>query len=196
MCCITRKVAEKSSLLRFVVAPDGAIVEDINGKLPGRGRYVTPYRQSVIQLLKRSGVPEAQQSAQLERIAQGLQRRLLASLNLARRAGSLRWGMRALTELVVSVADRAENSPDRGFSPPLLLLAADAAENTMEKFSQQCKKLAMVTASNPKVHELLDRQKFGEVCGGDQVAVLVVQKDGMVGRVLGDIERLQAFLVG
>ncbi|MBF0380924.1 MAG: DUF448 domain-containing protein [Magnetococcales bacterium] len=190
LCAVTRTTMDSSLLLRFVVGPDGSMVEDITGKLPGRGKYVQPSRQNVAQLLKGSGIKGETLDTQLERIAQGLQRRLLDGLNLARRAGNLRWGVRELTEL----ADGLVNARDRSSPPMLWLLASDAASNTHEKFAGQCRKVAGATAVEPETFKILDRNHFATVCGGGEVAVLIVYSEGMVARVRADSVRLQSFL--
>lgn len=46
-CIATGEVAPKAGLVRFVVGPDGAIVPDIAGKLPGRGIYVSATREAL-----------------------------------------------------------------------------------------------------------------------------------------------------
>ncbi|MEM6307750.1 MAG: DUF448 domain-containing protein, partial [Pseudomonadota bacterium] len=43
-CLVTQDVAPKAGLIRFVTGPDGQVVPDIMGKLPGRGYYVTADR--------------------------------------------------------------------------------------------------------------------------------------------------------
>lgn len=44
-CIVTGEVQPKAGLIRFVVGPEGQIVPDILGKLPGRGIYVTADRK-------------------------------------------------------------------------------------------------------------------------------------------------------
>jgi len=41
ICIVTRAVAPVDALIRFVVAPDGAVVPDLRRRLPGRGIWVT-----------------------------------------------------------------------------------------------------------------------------------------------------------
>ena len=41
LCALTREVKPVDELIRFVAAPDGAIVPDIKRRLPGRGVWVT-----------------------------------------------------------------------------------------------------------------------------------------------------------
>ena len=43
-CLVTGESGGKAGLIRFVSGPDGAVVPDVAGKLPGRGFYVTASR--------------------------------------------------------------------------------------------------------------------------------------------------------
>ena len=44
-CIVTRRAAAPAELIRFVVAPDGEVVADLKGRLPGRGAWVTATRR-------------------------------------------------------------------------------------------------------------------------------------------------------
>jgi uncharacterized protein len=55
MCIATRTVKPTSEMIRFVVAPDGAVVPDLRNKLPGRGVWVTATRAALVQAIKRKG---------------------------------------------------------------------------------------------------------------------------------------------
>ena len=46
-CIVTGEVLPKAALIRFVVGPDGVVVPDIAGKLPGRGVYVSADRAAL-----------------------------------------------------------------------------------------------------------------------------------------------------
>ncbi len=52
-CIVTRAKAAPEGLLRFVRAPDGAVVPDLRHKLPGRGVWVTADAKVVAQAVKR-----------------------------------------------------------------------------------------------------------------------------------------------
>src|SRR5437868_14158028 len=54
LCALTREVRPVDDLIRFVVAPDGAIVPDIKRKLPGRGVWVTARRAAIDKAVKRN----------------------------------------------------------------------------------------------------------------------------------------------
>ena len=53
-CALTREVKPVAELIRFVAAPDGAIVPDIKRKLPGRGVWVTARRAAIDDAIKRN----------------------------------------------------------------------------------------------------------------------------------------------
>jgi predicted RNA-binding protein YlxR (DUF448 family) len=54
LCALTREVRPVAELIRFVAAPDGAIVADIKRRLPGRGVWITAQRTSVEEAAKRN----------------------------------------------------------------------------------------------------------------------------------------------
>jgi uncharacterized protein len=54
LCALTREVRPTDELIRFVVAPDGAIVPDIKRRLPGRGVWITARRKAVDEAVKRN----------------------------------------------------------------------------------------------------------------------------------------------
>jgi len=53
MCIATRTVKPTGELIRFVVAPDGAVVPDLKQKLPGRGVWVTATREALALAVRR-----------------------------------------------------------------------------------------------------------------------------------------------
>lgn len=92
-CIVTRAVRPRRELLRLVVGPDGTVVPDIEGRLPGRGLWITPERRIVAEALRRGTIAKAAKRQVAvpedlaERIETGLTRRCLELLGLARRAG-------------------------------------------------------------------------------------------------------------
>jgi hypothetical protein len=92
-CIVTRASRPRRELLRLVIAPDGTVVPDIEGRLPGRGLWITPERPVIAEALRRGLIAKAAKRqvtapADLaDRIEAGLARRCLDLLGLARRAG-------------------------------------------------------------------------------------------------------------
>lgn len=52
-CIVTRAAGAPGGLIRFVVSPDGAVVPDLRGRLPGRGAWVTATAAAVGEAVKR-----------------------------------------------------------------------------------------------------------------------------------------------
>ena len=46
-CIVTGEVQGKHGLIKFVVGPDGQLVADVFGKLPGRGLWVSADRATI-----------------------------------------------------------------------------------------------------------------------------------------------------
>jgi uncharacterized protein len=53
LCAVRRTVQPVDEMIRFVLAPDGAVMADLKGKLPGRGLWVTARRAAVREAVRR-----------------------------------------------------------------------------------------------------------------------------------------------
>ncbi len=95
LCVVTREVKPVDEMIRFVVAPDLAVVPDLKRRLPGRGVWVTARHDMLAAAVKQrvfargfradvkvpSDLPAAVESL--------LERSLLDALSIARKAGDL-----------------------------------------------------------------------------------------------------------
>jgi predicted RNA-binding protein YlxR (DUF448 family) len=98
LCVATRAVKPIGELMRFVVGPDGAIVPDLAGNLPGRGAWITATREALGAAIKSNAFGRAFRGkgkvppdlvAQVDRL---LERALFESLSLAHKAGKVVFG--------------------------------------------------------------------------------------------------------
>jgi predicted RNA-binding protein YlxR (DUF448 family) len=71
MCAVTRQVRPIEELIRFVVAPSGAVIADLKRKLPGRGLWISASRRTVAEAVRRN------------QFAKGFKRQVLAAPALA-----------------------------------------------------------------------------------------------------------------
>jgi predicted RNA-binding protein YlxR (DUF448 family) len=122
-CVVTRAVKPVDELIRFVVAPDGAVVPDLKRRLPGRGVWVTATRAAVDEAVRRKGFARGFKrevraapdlGAEVERL---LQRAVLDALAMVHKAGRVALGFaRTEKELaggpVVAVLQAADGSAD------------------------------------------------------------------------------------
>jgi uncharacterized protein len=53
LCVVTRATRPVAELIRFVVGPDGEVIPDLKGKLPGRGVWIAAARETVELAVKR-----------------------------------------------------------------------------------------------------------------------------------------------
>jgi predicted RNA-binding protein YlxR (DUF448 family) len=127
MCLVTRTVKPESELIRFVAGPDGAIVPDLQARLPGRGVWISAERKVLDEAVRRKvfarGLKaEVSVPGDLsEQTARLLSTGLLGRLGLARKAGQLVAGFAK----VAAAIDRGQAS--------MVLVASDAADDGRRK---------------------------------------------------------------
>ncbi|PWE56278.1 RNA-binding protein [Metarhizobium album] len=94
-CIVTRESGTPETLIRFVAAPDGAVVPDLKRELPGRGCWVKAERALVdkavakklfARALKADVKASGDLGAMVDRL---LVKQLTGMMNLARKAGQL-----------------------------------------------------------------------------------------------------------
>ncbi|MGR3467093.1 MAG: RNA-binding protein [Shimia sp.] len=111
MCLVTRESGGKAGLIRFVTGPDGQVVPDILGKLPGRGYYVTAERSVLEEAVKKkvfargAKAPVTIPEGMVAMIEQGLARQTVHLIALARKAGEALSGFEKVKS---ALADRGD----------------------------------------------------------------------------------------
>ena len=92
-CIVTGDVQPKAGLIRFVASPEGMIVPDLAGKLPGRGVWVTADR-TAIETAARKGLFSRAAKTKVtvpeglaDLVEAGQARRVVDLISLARKAG-------------------------------------------------------------------------------------------------------------
>lgn len=137
-CIVTRETLPKEAMLRFVAGPEGALVPDVAGRLPGRGLWLSCAPGLLEQAMRKGAFPRAAK-AQLRvpaelpaQVAELLRARLADSLGLARRAGQAVAGFQKVREAladgrVALLLEAADGSPAErarllgGHTPPVVL---------------------------------------------------------------------------
>lgn len=128
-CIVTRAELPKEALIRFVVSPEGRLVADLAGKLPGRGIYVTCSRLLLAEALsKRLFSRAAKEQVQVpEGFLQTVESQMLArvceALSMARKGG-----------LVVAGFEKVEEALKSG-TVVALLHAEDAGADGVRKLA-------------------------------------------------------------
>lgn len=139
-CLVTRAAGPADRLIRFVLAPDGSVVPDVAGRLPGRGVWITGRRELVEQavrkrLFARGFRAEATADPGLaDLVDRLLEDRALGSLSMARKAGLVVTGFGKVTAAlqrggVLAVIHAAE-------------AAADGRRKILQAMSRRARRLA------------------------------------------------------
>jgi predicted RNA-binding protein YlxR (DUF448 family) len=123
-CIVSGEVQPKTGLIRFCLSPEGLVVPDVAGKLPGRGFYVTSDREMIEKAAKKGLFSRA--ARQPVKVPEGLAdlveallvRRVIESISLARKANAAVTGYEKVKEWLVGgkgqVLIQASDGSERG----------------------------------------------------------------------------------
>ncbi len=185
-CIASGEVRDKSELLRFVAGPDGMVVPDLSGKLPGRGLWLLARRDVLDKACERNLFARAAKAplrvpADLaDRVAQGLRERCLDLIGLARRAGVLAVGY-----------EKARSQLSRELAG-VLIQAADGAPGGRQKLSA----LARGVAPDLPVVAIFTAAELGRVTGRDSTVHVIMGPGRMADRFAAAAARYSAMAAG
>ena len=134
-CVLTRRKADKGSLIRLALGPDGTVAPDVRARAPGRGAWISVGRDELDEAVRNGKLKGALQRAFKtgevtipadlgERTAQALRQGALDRLGMEARSGKL-----------INGADKVETAARSG-KVHLLLHAADSGEDGRRKLDQ------------------------------------------------------------
>ena len=134
-CVLTGGKADRASLIRLVVSPEGEVLPDVRAKAPGRGAWVGVDRAALQQALDSGKLKGALSRAFRRRdltVSPDLPAQIEQQLE---RAALDRLGLEARASTIVTGSDRIETAARSG-QVALLLHAADAGEDGNRKLDQ------------------------------------------------------------
>lgn len=146
MCIVTRESGEtEDRLIRFVAGPDGQVVPDLKGKLPGRGCWVTAERAILEKaiarkLFARALKAEVKAEPSLpDEVDRLLAQQLIGMMNMARKAAQF-----------ISGASKTEQAV-RGLAALATFHASDAAPDGVRKISQARKAMSFAVEDGTEI---------------------------------------------
>ena len=175
-CLVTGEERPKAELVRFVIGPDGAVVPDVDARLPGRGLWTLARRDIVAAAVARQLFARAAKRAVTtapdlpDRVAALLQRRCVEGLGLARRAGQAVGGF-----------DQVRAWLDRGRCGGLVI-ASDASRDGRRKLE-----------GGLPVADALTADELGAAFGRDAVTYVGLANGELAKRIVTDAVRLAGF---
>lgn len=181
-CLVTGESRGRGSLLRFVVDPERRIVPDVDGRLPGRGLWLTPTRDIVKTavakgLFARAAKQDVVTEPDLDdRVEVLLVRRSIECLGLARRAGQAVAGFTQVDKAV------------RDSGVAVLVEASDGSADGRGKLIR--------LAPGLPVTDRLTAAELGQAFARDHVVHAALRKGRLAERFLAEQARLAGFRDG
>jgi predicted RNA-binding protein YlxR (DUF448 family) len=178
-CIVSGEVKETAELVRFVVGPEGAVVPDIGGDLPGRGLWLSAQREALDRaqskgLFARAARRRVSVDDDLADLTERLlARRALETLGLARRAGSAVVGFEKVRGKL------------RSGETAVLIAACDAAAEGKTKMRR-------LGAGVPEV-ALFTVAELSLALGRENVVHAALAPGKLADRFLADVARLAGF---
>jgi predicted RNA-binding protein YlxR (DUF448 family) len=128
-CVVTRTAKPVAELIRFVLGPDGVVIPDAKGKLPGRGAWVTATRADLTEGIKRKAFARAfRREVKLPPDLLALTEHVLerSALDALAMAGKARRGVAGFAKVAVALQEGSVTA---------LLHAGDAAADGVRKLN-------------------------------------------------------------
>jgi hypothetical protein len=122
-CIVTGETQPKRGLIRFVLSPEGVVVPDLSGRLPGRGMWVAADRAAIEkagrgQFARAAKAPVTVPPDLAAQVEQALARRVVDLVSLARKAGDAVAGFEKVKDWLAlgraKVLLQASDGSDRG----------------------------------------------------------------------------------
>lgn len=181
-CIASGRVRPRAELIRFVAGPEGVVVPDLAGHLPGRGLWLSAERDMVETACARKLFAKAARAPLrapedlVERVERLLVRRCIDLLGLAKRAGHAVCGFE-------KVAARIGEG-----KVGLLVQATDAAEDGRHKLRR------MLRARDPKasVVDAFTAQELGAALGRGACVHVGIAPGRLAEQLHEEIKRLAA----
>ena len=188
-CVASGEARDPDRMVRFVRSPDGDVVADVFGKLPGRGVWVSADAASLREAAKRGAFSRGFKAkanvggeALVAQTHIGLRRALLRQLTMARKAGRLVFGQAGVREAAsrgdVAVRIEARDGADAGRGKLRTLSLATARE---------------LERADPPVIGAFTAEEIGEALGREPVVHAAILAGPMVRQIKTAAHRLSGF---
>ncbi len=178
-CIASGDVRPRDELLRFVVDAEGRLIPDLSGRLPGRGIWLSPDRDSVKRVRARKLFERAaRRQLQIEdglddRIEALLASRCIELIGLARRAGQAVAGFEKVGAVL------------RNRRGALLLAARDGAPGGREKLRAAAPELPLL--------DCLEAAELGRAFGRDRTVHGALLHGALAAKLWTEARKLKGF---
>lgn len=179
-CLGCREMKDKGELVRLVAGPDGLIVVDYKGNLPGRGAYVCPKESCIRESFLRKQILRVFEGARTEGVEELLGRlrkrvweRALSLISLSRKAGKVVDGREAI---------------DKGIEKGdimLLLLAQDLSTGSSKEIIDNCLRREI------RYYTYLSKDEMGVLIGKGERGAVGITDESLASLLEKELDRLK-----
>jgi predicted RNA-binding protein YlxR (DUF448 family) len=190
LCAVSRTQRPPDELIRFVLAPDGAIVPDLARRLPGRGVWVSATRDAVASAVRQKVFAKSLKQAVTVpeelpgRVEDLMRRRLAEAISLANKAGLLVSGFAKVEGLL----------EDRRAA--VVVHASDAAADGVSKLDRKFKALAGPDCAGQSTVAELTSAELSLAIGRSNVVHAAASEGGASRRIIEEASRLRRYRAG
>lgn len=181
-CLGCRQVKDQDQLIRVVRSPDGELLTDLRGRLPGRGAYLCNSRSCIEAAVNRKQFDrtfrQACQPITADQLAGGVAQELLAHM-----ASLL--GMARKSAQFVSGGNAVQDALTRRKPLAVVILAKDISPQIGEKVRHKAERQNVVTI------KLFDKIELGRILGRAQRSVVGLPDGKLAEAFLSDLLRYQ-----
>ncbi|MEE8622891.1 MAG: RNA-binding protein [Alphaproteobacteria bacterium] len=181
-CIVSGEVVARERLVRFVVGPDGRLVPDVEGTLPGRGLWLSARRDVLNTACARNLFAKAAHTKVVvgadlaDQVEHLLARRCLDLVGLARRAGFAAAGFERVRDLL------------RAGRAAVVIAASDGAEGGRAKLRALAPHLPLI--------DVLGAEELGAALGSGRLVHAALAHGRLAERVVVEAGRLAGFRAG
>lgn len=189
-CVVNRERRPVEDLIRFVQGPDGTIVPDLAGRLPGRGVWVAATRADVEKAIKIKAFHRSLKRETIvpedlaDRVETLILRRVMQALSLANKAGLVLTGFTKVEQAI------------SGGKVVILLHAVEAAPDGVEKLDRRLRSMMRDTGGTATVLTVLTIDQISLALGRSNVVHAALEKGGATANFLAGAMRLVRYRSG
>ena len=179
-CVACRQTKNKNQLVRYVVAPDGAILVDYLQRLPGRGAYTCIATQCLCDAVKKKSFQRCfkgkshsvDATVLTQQLIMAIDKKIASLIGMSRKSGQVISGSNAIIE-----------SLRKNSSIALVLIAADISTAIGQKIETLAQRKNIYSA------RLYDKQMIGQMLGKEERSVIAVQTGLLADSLLNELHR-------
>ncbi|HEY5673253.1 MAG TPA: DUF448 domain-containing protein [Malonomonas sp.] len=179
-CIACRQARSQDQLVRYVVAPDGALLVDYRHRLPGRGAYTcidlqclqTAVTRKQFQRSFQGKCSEVSFVALQDGLQQALLQRITNLIGMARKSSQVSSGSNAV---IAALRQRS--------LPALVLMSEDISAGIAEKIRE------LSDRQNVSCSQMFTKGMLGQVLGKGERSVLAIQAGPLADAFLLELQR-------